>query len=361
MANPSNLEWATHPAPKVRLTALPTARNLPRPRKDSQHSMKHRTEKVDNDVVHIIDDALSPAFNQKLYDYFSRSGFTQSEGASEVTAAYKHLARDFDLDRLERSAFGKLANDVIREFVNEPQEIYRGYCNLMLFGHLGGMHRDCSVGWNDISALYFICPEWKANWGGELHMFDKTGDAQLAIAPRPGRLVLFRGKTQHSATAPSVICTLPRFSIALKCRDFTQNVEAQLGVYSAAYALVNTPPDVRARSVYMIGLLDHPKATQTLAEIAGSAGTPMACRSQALKMLLRKDRSWFPRIVALLGDSLPEIRIAAAQALASPISSDTRTHIENRLANENDSRVRDALLTALLSSSQDIDSIEADH
>lgn len=319
--------------------------------------MKHRTAKIDNDVIHVVDDVFSPAFNQQLYDYFARSGFTQSEGASEVTSAYKHLARDFDLDRLERSAFGKVANGVIKEFFNEPQQTYRGYCNMMLFGHLGGMHRDCSVGWNDISALYFVCPEWKANWGGELHMFDKSGDAQLAIAPRPGRLVLFRGKTQHSATAPSVIATLPRFSIALKCRDFTQNVEAQVGVYSAAYAMPNTPADVRARAVHMIGFLDHPKATQALAEIAGSAATPVECRSEALKMLLRRDRSWFSRIVELLADPAPETRIAAAQAWITPVDADTRPHLESRLAVENDWRVRDALLTALLTSSQDIDGI----
>jgi hypothetical protein len=322
--------------------------------------MIYRKVQIDSDTVHIIDDAISPAFNQRLYDSLSRSGFTQSEGASEVTSAYKHLARDFDLDRLERSAFGKMSNDAIREFVSEPQQIYRGYCNMMLFGHLGGMHRDCSLGWNDLSALYFVCPEWKANWGGELHMFDKSGDAQLAIAPRPGRLVLFRGKSLHSATAPSVICTVPRFSIALKCRDFTLNVEAQLAVYTAAYSLPNTAPDVRARTIRMIGLLDHPKAAETLAAIAGAPGTPLECRAQAYTMLLRKDRSWFPRVIELLGDSSPDVRIASAQALASPLSDDTRPHIEHRLGTEKDSMVRDALLTALLTSSNDIDSIPGD-
>jgi hypothetical protein len=319
--------------------------------------MKHRTVALDGETIHIIDDAISPAFNQRLYDYVARAGFTQSEGASEMTAAYKHLARDFDLDRLERSAFGKMSNDAIRDYVAEPQQIYRGYCNMMLFGHLGGLHRDCSVGWDDLSALFFVCTEWKANWGGELHMFDKTGDAQFAIAPKPGRLVLFRGRMQHSATAPSVICTMPRFSIALKCRDFTKNVEAQLGVYTAAYALTNTPADVRARSVHMIGMLDHPKAMQTLAEIAAGSATPVECRYEALKALLRKDRARLPRIGDMLGSSSADVRIAAARTLGNPLTGEARPHIERRLAIETDGRVRDALLQALLTGSEDIDGV----
>jgi hypothetical protein len=53
-----------------------------------------------------------------------------------------------------------------------------------------------------------------------------------------------------------------------------------------------------------------------------------------------------------------EIRIAAARTLGNPLREEARPHIERRLAIETDSRVRDALLQALLTGSDDIDGVE---
>jgi hypothetical protein len=64
--------------------------------------------------------------------------------------------------------------------------------------------------------LWFIAPDWNVEWGGETVFFDSVMDAQIAVSPRPGRLVLFDGSLTHVGRPPNRICYAPRYTLAFK-------------------------------------------------------------------------------------------------------------------------------------------------
>jgi hypothetical protein len=54
-----------------------------------------------------------------------------------------------------------------------------------------------------ITAIVFLNPVWKREWGGELMFFDKKREAMHCVAPKPGRLTLFPSSTLHRGGVPS--------------------------------------------------------------------------------------------------------------------------------------------------------------
>ena len=98
------------------------------------------------------------------------------------------------------------------------RQAYRCYCNLIVFGDMTYPHRDCAPGAQDVTALYYANAHWDRSWGGETMFYDARGDTALAINPRPGRLVLFRGAIEHCTGVPSRACFESRLTIACKFR-----------------------------------------------------------------------------------------------------------------------------------------------
>jgi len=60
--------------------------------------------------------------------------------------------------------------------------------------------------------------QWDVEWGGETLFFDSAMDAQVAVSPRPGRLVMFDGSILHVGRPPNRICYTSRFTLALKIK-----------------------------------------------------------------------------------------------------------------------------------------------
>lgn len=54
-----------------------------------------------------------------------------------------------------------------------------------------------------ITAIMFLNPVWKREWGGELLFFDKRREALHCVAPKPGRLALFPSNSLHRGGVPS--------------------------------------------------------------------------------------------------------------------------------------------------------------
>lgn len=62
-------------------------------------------------------------------------------------------------------------------------------------------------------------------WGGETLFFDSGMDAQVAVTPRPGRLVLFGGSLTHVGRPPNRICCAPRYTLAFKLQPMNKSAE----------------------------------------------------------------------------------------------------------------------------------------
>ena len=109
-----------------------------------------------------------------------------------------------------------LRQTVQRLFPDERFSDQRAYVNCSVYGDSYYLHRDCEPHERHVTALYYANAEWQQDWGGETLYFTDDGDAELAITPRPGRLVVARGAMLHRGTVPTRICHEERYTLAYK-------------------------------------------------------------------------------------------------------------------------------------------------
>jgi SM-20-related protein len=101
-------------------------------------------------------------------------------------------------------------------FPSEQFAVERIYVNSAVHGDMYFAHRDCDQASANVTVLYYGNLEWHADWGGETLFFNDRHDAELAVTPRPGRLVIARGAVLHRGGVPLKICGQPRFTVACK-------------------------------------------------------------------------------------------------------------------------------------------------
>ena len=68
-----------------------------------------------------------------------------------------------------------------------------------------------------LTALVYLSPEWRAEWGAATRFLDATGPRVLDVSPAPGRVCLFDADVAHAVTAPDAAAERrARYSLALK-------------------------------------------------------------------------------------------------------------------------------------------------
>jgi len=109
-----------------------------------------------------------------------------------------------------------LRQAVERIFPMERFSDQRAYVNCSVYGDSYYLHRDCAPEEQHVTALYYANPEWQPDWGGETIYFNDEEDAELAISPRRGRLVIARGAVLHRGSVPTRSCYEERYTLAYK-------------------------------------------------------------------------------------------------------------------------------------------------
>jgi Tfp pilus assembly protein PilF len=138
----------------------------------------------------------------------SRPGTDPSGGSAEVP---EHIANSEPL-------FARMKGFVEQVFGVESMIPQRLYVNSTVYGDMYYPHRDFGQDQPHITALFYANPKWNADWGGETMLYSDDGDAQLAVTPRPGRILAFRGAILHRGGVPTRICFEERLTIAYKLR-----------------------------------------------------------------------------------------------------------------------------------------------
>lgn len=161
---------------------------------------------------HLVDDAMALRVGQLLptLDYHrterSRADLPVSGAAAEITPDLRRQEPFFD----EMHRWGE---DM---FPGEAFAVERVYVNSALHDDMYFAHRDCPQNIANITVLYYGNTEWHADWGGETLFFNDHHDAELAVTPRPGRLVISRGAILHRGGVPLKACNQARFTVACK-------------------------------------------------------------------------------------------------------------------------------------------------
>ena len=181
-----------------------------------------RRHSIEGRDVRVYDGLLKASEIQGLTAALQNGAFTRTEFARPETAAFRHWVLNIAIEAAAELPVYQPTLAAAAEFAPQTAwRIYRCYCNHAAYGDMLFTHTDCPPGAGELTALWFITPEWNVEWGGETLFFDSSMDAQVAVSPRPGRLVLFDGTLPHVGRPPNRICYVPRYTFAYKLQPAT--------------------------------------------------------------------------------------------------------------------------------------------
>jgi Rps23 Pro-64 3,4-dihydroxylase Tpa1-like proline 4-hydroxylase len=177
-----------------------------------------RTRELDGRRLFIVDELFDAGMVKLLHESFMRMPFTQTEIDSEESRHIRHWKFDFDLETVDRHPiFLSWRNRILQKTAQlvsaSSLPVQRIYCNSTLYGDHQHSHTDSAEG---TTALYFANAHWEEDWQGETIFYESNGEAQHAIAPRPGRLVVFPSCILHRGGVPSRTCMQSRLTVAFK-------------------------------------------------------------------------------------------------------------------------------------------------
>jgi SM-20-related protein len=170
-----------------------------------------RRETVSGKDLIVLDGLFSETYVATIYDYLRSRPYKLNDIDSAETDYARHWKHEFPLE----SGPPPRATIVgmIHSFFGPTQVLKRSHSNLTLYGDVQFPHRDSKDG---ITAVYFANATWKPEWMGETTFHDDAGEPLYAVAPRPGRVVLFQGSIMHRAGVATRECFEPRITLAFK-------------------------------------------------------------------------------------------------------------------------------------------------
>ena len=176
------------------------------------------TRDIDGRTLFIVDGLFDAPTVRLLHESFVRLPFTQSDFDTEATRHVRHWKFEFDPQGLEQSPVlrpwsRRVIATASRLLGAASLPIRRIYCNNVNFGDHQHLHVD---GPDGTTALYFANAEWSPDWQGETLFCDSDGEPCSAVAPRPGRLVLFPSDCLHRSGVPAKTCLEPRLTVAFQ-------------------------------------------------------------------------------------------------------------------------------------------------
>ncbi len=178
--------------------------------------MDIRKEVLEEKDIFIVDQAIQPEEVESFYDITTNLDFRRQERSNDKDQ-YPIFSVDFIPDRFEQEMpIGIKARQLLEDLIpDEHFDLYRAYINMCHYGDMEYPHRDCRKDAKDITVLYYVNRHWDYEWGGETKFYEK-GETRLAVLPKPGRFLIFRGAVEHIGSIPTRVCNISRFTLALK-------------------------------------------------------------------------------------------------------------------------------------------------
>jgi Rps23 Pro-64 3,4-dihydroxylase Tpa1-like proline 4-hydroxylase len=183
-----------------------------------------QTRSLEGQDFYVVDGLFKPDFVKLLHELAKQLPFTMSDHDSADTRHVRHWRRDFTPEAL-------IANPVIRvwrqEVEDQTAELYpdakgdlrEAYCNNHGYGDHQHPHVDGVTG---LTVLYYVNADWQPDWQGETVLFDTAQDAHHAVAPHPGRLLIFPSNILHRGGTPSRTCSERRLVFVLKFKGYEE-------------------------------------------------------------------------------------------------------------------------------------------
>ena len=147
-----------------------------------------RTVQVEGRPIRVYDALISLVHVRKLTKAFLAANFVCGRmWGSGASGNPPVLALGLEHPTRNRGAIGRLPTDLVavQDFKNgDVYRIYRCYYNHAAYGDMLFTHTDVQHGNRGLTAVWYIVPEWKVDWGGETLFYNKNMDAEVAVTPR---------------------------------------------------------------------------------------------------------------------------------------------------------------------------------
>ncbi len=177
-----------------------------------------RSVKISGRDVFVFDGLVSVEESARYFTAISGAAFTRNEGARAETE-FRHWVCEMPLSNLPRTSLWHATESAVAEVrPGERFQPYRVYTNFASFGDTLLTHVDAVQNARELTALWYLCDRWDTEWGGETLFYSDDGDAEIAVSPRPARLLLFDGAIRHAGKPPNRNCPIGRYTFAIKLR-----------------------------------------------------------------------------------------------------------------------------------------------
>jgi len=173
---------------------------------------------IDGRELFVVDDFLAGAVLEHFTRDVEAQPFVHAErDRSDVATDFVSWVREYEPSEVRRQPyFRRIREQLSGCFPGESFELTRAYAGHLSYGGMALPHRDCRPADRNVTGLLYLTPGWQREWAGETIFFADSGDARLAVTPRPGRLVLFRGAIEHRGDPPARMCPRARLTMVYK-------------------------------------------------------------------------------------------------------------------------------------------------
>ena len=179
---------------------------------------KIRKSMISGREIYVCDGMVEPIMLQQIGTLVRTMHYVRAEKSRAGVPGLVAVC-DIPPETIANDTFLRgLRKTVERLFPGEQFTDQRAYVNCSVYGDAYHIHRDCAAHERHVTALYYANLEWQPDWGGETIYYNDDEDAQFAITPRPGRLVIARGALLHRGNTPTRSCYEERYTLAYKLK-----------------------------------------------------------------------------------------------------------------------------------------------
>jgi len=168
--------------------------------------------------LYICDDFLPPQMVRAVGQILPRLPYARLEKSRPDTPVSGAMADILPTTYTVEPFFLEMRRIGEELFAGDRFEVERVYVNNAVHSDTYFPHRDSPPESKNVTVLYYGNLIWQPDWGGETIFYNDEGDAEIAVSPRPNRVVVSRGAILHKAGVPSGAYSGERYTIAYKLR-----------------------------------------------------------------------------------------------------------------------------------------------
>ncbi len=177
-----------------------------------------RTIRLSGKSIFAIDGVLDVPEQLSCLRWMTQLPYYHHDVDTQESRRFRHWIKVFSPAADFASAFpiiALLARAGRECFRGSSLKVTRAHAYCISDGDVQFTHRDFQD-LAGITVLYFANFAWDQNWGSEMLFYGRSGEAEVAVEPKPGRIIVFRGDLLHRAGVPSKIAEQPRYTLVVR-------------------------------------------------------------------------------------------------------------------------------------------------